>query len=88
MAETDQTLYRVYFDGNEGDSEGRYQLSLNKSKEDLAKIPGGPKVGMKVTIYMIAEIEMEAILEWSDRWNRWIARPIEGTIRDNHEKWD
>ena len=80
-------MYRIYFDGNEGDEDGRYGLWLDRSREGLAKIPGGPKEGMTVTIYMIGEIEMEAILEWNSRWNGWVARPIEGTIRENHETW-
>jgi hypothetical protein len=37
---------------------------------------------------MTGEIEMEAILEWSARWNGWTGRPVEGTVRDNHETWD
>jgi len=57
-------MYRVYFDGNEGTGDGRYGLWLSKSVQDLAKIPGGPKEGMIVTIYMIGEIEAEATLAW------------------------
>ena len=41
-----------------------------------------------VTIYMIGEIEMEATLEWDAAWLAWTARPVAGTIRDNHETWD
>jgi hypothetical protein len=43
---------------------------------------------MRVIIYMIGEIEMDATLEWNEQWNSWVARPIEDTIRDNHETWD
>jgi len=87
-------MHRVYFDGNEGpedrpdDPPNRYGLWLTKSEKDLAKIPGGPREGMLVTIYMIGEIEMEATLEWNPKWNGWTAKPVEGTIRDNHETWD
>jgi hypothetical protein len=88
LSESGNQLFRIYFDGNEGTENGSYGLWLKKSIEDLAKIPGGPRAGLKVTIYMIGEIEMEAILEWNERWNGWTARPIEGTVRDNHEKWD
>lgn len=55
--------HRIYFDSNDGDGEGRYGLWLNRSIEDLAKILGGPRRDMKVTIYQIGEIEMEAVLE-------------------------
>ena len=81
-------MHRIYFDGNEGTETNRYGLWLARSQEDLAKIPGGPREGMKVTIYMIGEIEMEAILEWNARWNGWTAQPIDGTVRSNREVWD
>jgi hypothetical protein len=81
-------LPRIYFDTNEGASADAYGLWLEKSKQDLAKIPGGPKEGMKITIYMIGEIEMEAVLEWNTDWNEWTAREIPHTTRPNHETWD
>jgi hypothetical protein len=67
-------MYRIYFDGNDGLDDKRYGLWLGKSTEDLAKIPGGPKERMQVTIYMTGEIEMEATLEWDEKWNAWTAR--------------
>jgi len=88
MADIAPALPRVYFDGNEATEANFYGLWLDKSRDDLAKIPGGPKEGMTITIYMIEEIEMEAILEWNENWNGWTARPIEGTVRENHDKWD
>jgi len=82
-------MYRVYFDGNEGVEDGRCGLWLNKSVQDLAKIPGGPKEGMIVTIYMIGQIEAEATLAWcGDPWTAWTARVIEGTFRPSDETWD
>jgi hypothetical protein len=81
-------MHRIYFDSNEGTEDWRYGLWLSKSIEELAKIPGGPKEGMLVTIYMIGEIEMEATLEWNARWDGWTARPLEGTVRPNTDTWD
>jgi hypothetical protein len=81
-------MQRIYFDSNEGPDDQSYGLWLSKSIDDLAKIPGGPKEGMRVTIYMIGEIEMEGTLEWNARWDAWTARPLEGTIRPNTESWD
>jgi hypothetical protein len=81
-------MHRIYFDSNEGTADGRYGHWLDKSCEDLAKIPDGPKEGMVVTIYMIGEIEGEATLEWcGDPWNAWTARPI-GAFRPNAETWE
>ena len=80
--------HRIYFDGNDSPDGDRYGLWLKKSREDLATIHGGPKRGLTVTIYMIGEIEMDAVLEWDEEWKSWTARPIEGTLRENHETWD
>jgi hypothetical protein len=44
------TMDRIYFDGTEGTETGQYGLWLSRSIEDLGKIPGGPKDGMKVTL--------------------------------------
>jgi hypothetical protein len=81
-------MHRIYFDGNEGPDSHRYGLWLDRSRQELAKIPGGPREGLIVTIYMIGEIEMEATLEWDNAWQGWTARPVEGTIRENREQWD
>jgi hypothetical protein len=81
-------MHRIYFDSNDCDEAQRYLLHLSRAREELAKISSGPKEGMQITIYMIGEIEMEATLEWNGQWNCWVARPVEGTMRDNHETWD
>jgi hypothetical protein len=81
-------MHRIYFDSNDRMALDLFGLWLDRSKSDLANIPGGPQDGMMVTIYMIGEIEMEAILEWSASGNAWTARPIEGTMRLNNEVWD
>jgi hypothetical protein len=82
-------MHRVYFDSNEGADDGRYGLWLDKSMRDLDRIPGGPREGMRVTIYMVGEVEVEATLEWcGEPWNAWVARPIKGMWRDNTESWD
>jgi len=73
-------MHRVYFDTNAGPGGvERYGLWLTKSVEDLAHIPGGPRDGMLVVIYMGGEVEAEATLEWDADWNGWTARPVAGT---------
>jgi len=79
---------RVYFDGNETEENDHYGLWLSKSMRDLAKIAGGPREGMLVTIYMVGEIEMEATLEWNAKLRAWTAKPILGSIRENTETWE
>ena len=73
-------MYRIYFDTNEGTLDG-YNLWLDRSKKDLAAIPGGPREGMLVIIYMTGELEMEAVLGFSADDSSWIARPVLGTIK-------
>jgi hypothetical protein len=57
-------MHRIYLDGHECPDKDRLGLWLDRSLQDLAKIPGGPREGMTVTIYMTGEFEMEATLEW------------------------
>jgi hypothetical protein len=75
-------LPRVYFDTNERPpGPDRYGLWLSASKEDLARIPGGPREGMRVIIYMDGELEMEAVLIFHSEWKAWTAQPIPGTTK-------
>ena len=75
-------MHRVYFDTNEGPpGHSRYGLWLNASQEDLARIPGGPRNGMTVTLYMTGELEMEAVLAFDADQNSWTAIPIPGTTK-------
>lgn len=73
-------MHRIYFDTNEG-VEGGYGLWLSASREDIARIPGGPQDGMRVIIYMAGEVEMEAVLAFMPEHAAWIASPVAGTIR-------
>jgi hypothetical protein len=81
-------MHRIYASGNDCDNEGSFVLWLDKSREDLANIPGGPCEGMMVTVYENGEFEMEATLEWDATLQVWTARPVPGTFRDNHDIWD
>jgi hypothetical protein len=71
----------IYFNTNEGDQAGRYDLGLPGSLEDIAAMDPGPKEGMRVIIYMSEELEMEAFLEFDVQHDRWMAIPIEGTLK-------
>ena len=74
-------MHRIYFDTNEGVEGGDYGLWLKASEEDIARIPGGPKDGMRVIIYMTGELEMEAILAFMPGRAVWTARPVPGTMK-------
>jgi hypothetical protein len=74
-------MHRIFFDANSRHESGSFRLWFEDSKNDLAKIPGGPKEGEKVTIYTPDELEMEAVLEWNPRWKYWTARGIAETVK-------
>lgn len=84
MSHQEHPLHRVAFSGNDFDSydwnNRRYVLKFPGSIADLAKIPGGPKPGMRVIIYETGELEMEAELEFDENWDCWMARAFHDTI--------
>ena len=81
MTNGSKDLCRIYFDSNEGDENGRFDLGIAGSLEDIAVLGARLKEGMRVVIYMSGELEMEAILEWDSRSNCWMGRPIEGSLK-------
>jgi hypothetical protein len=75
-------MHRIYFDSNEGTGgDDGYGLWLDASRKDLARIPGGPREGMQVVIYMTGELEMEAVLAFNAAIEAWMAVPITGTTK-------
>jgi len=74
-------MYRIYFDTNEGDASGRYYLGIPGSLKDIAPIAHHLKDELRIVMYMSHELEMEAMLEWDERNNCWMARPVEGTLK-------
>jgi hypothetical protein len=75
------TLYRIYFDTNDGTMSDGYPLCCKGSLEDIQPIAHQLKEGMRVIIYMTGELEMEAILEFDRGNNFWIGHPIEETLK-------
>jgi hypothetical protein len=77
-------LHRIYFDSNERhfDPKGiRYDLGLRSSLRDIALVADQLQEGMRVIIYMTGELEMEATLEFDQKYRCWMGRPIEGTTK-------
>ena len=69
-------MHRVFFDSNSGNpASGGYGLWFEKSLTDLAAIPGGPREGMRVIIYM-EDVEMEAMLTFDSGSKSWIGIPL------------
>jgi hypothetical protein len=73
-------MYRIYFDTNDMFG-GRYELGLPGSLRDIEPIADKLRDGMHVIIYMTNELEMEAVVSFDVERNRWMAAPVEGTIK-------
>ncbi len=72
-------MRRIFFDEN-GRTESGYWLLYENSLADLAQIENKHD-GMRVTLYMPDELELEAELFYDTSREVWIGRPIEGTVR-------
>jgi hypothetical protein len=72
---------RIYFDENAGDTRGRYDLGIQGSRRDLDILAGKLRNGLHVTLYDGQEIEVEAVLEFDQASNRWMASPLWNTLR-------
>jgi hypothetical protein len=72
---------RIYFDENAGDERGRYDLCIPGSRRDLEQLAGKLGNGVHVMLYDGQEIEVEAVLEFDQASNRWMALPLWDTIR-------
>ncbi len=71
-------MHRIYFDENAGDDRDRYDLGIPGS---LADIAGELSDGLHVILYDEQELEVEAVLEFEPRYNRWMARALWETLR-------
>jgi hypothetical protein len=79
-------MFRIYFDTNDADELGRYILNCRGSREDIAPIVDKLRIGMHVVVYMTDELEVEAVLDFDNRHNVWVASPIWSTIKYLSEK--
>jgi hypothetical protein len=74
-------MYRIYFDENEGDERGRYDLGIPGSLADIEPLADQLTDGMHVILYEDGTLEVEAILEFEPKYNSWMARPLWDTLR-------
>ena len=74
-------MYRIYFDENEGDDKGRYDLGIPGSLMDIETLEGKLCDGQYVILYEDGSLEVEAVLEWEPKYNIWMARPLWDTLR-------
>jgi hypothetical protein len=59
-----EKLPRIYFDTNEQVRDDTYSLGIAGSVEDIRRLGDSMSHGMRVTLYMTGELEVEAILEY------------------------
>jgi hypothetical protein len=74
-------MYRIYFDENEGDEQGRYDLGIPGSLRDIEPLAGNLTDGLHVILYEDGSLEIEAVLEFEPKYNIWMARPLWDTLR-------
>ena len=74
-------MYRIYFDENEGDELGRYDLSIPGSLQDIEPLADKLADGMHVILYEDGSFELEAVLEFEPTSSGWMARPLWDTLR-------
>ncbi len=72
---------RIYFDENASHERGRHDLGIPGSRRDLERLTGKLGNGVHVILYDDQEIEVEAVLEFDQASNRWMALPLWNTIR-------
>ncbi len=82
-----EELQPIRVDGNEMQDRNTWLLHLEMSVEDLERIPGGPKEGLKVKLIdyggsdtQRVDYELEAVLEYSNHLSCWLGVMEEGTL--------
>lgn len=74
------TLHRAFFDTNAAGMVDGYWLGFDQSRKDLEALGDDLREGLRVTIYMPNELEMDATLRFDAADAVWCAEPIEGTV--------
>jgi hypothetical protein len=74
-------MFRIYFDENERDNQGRFDLGIPGSLRDLEPLTGELVDGLHIILYEDGSLELEAILEFEPKYNVWMAHPLWDTLR-------
>jgi hypothetical protein len=74
-------MHRIYFDSNEGDERGRFDLGIPGALRDIEPISSDLTDGMHVILYDNEELEIEAVLEFDQEYQRWMASPLWNTLK-------
>ena len=61
-------MHGIYFDANEGDERGRFDLGVRGAPRDIEPISSELTDGMHVILYDSEELEIEAVLEFDQKY--------------------
>ena len=65
-------MRRIYFDANEGDEAGRFDLGILGAVRDIDPVASELTEGMRVILYDNEELEVEAVPEFHLASGRWM----------------
>jgi len=69
-------MHRIYFDSNDGDERGRLDLGIPGTLRNIQHISLDLTDEMHVILYDNEELEIEAVLELDQEYQRWMASPL------------
>ena len=78
-------MHRIYFDPNAGDERGRFDLGIPGALSDIELISSEFSDGMHVILYDNDQLEVEAVLEFDQKYQRWMAHPLWNTLKRLYE---
>jgi hypothetical protein len=78
-------MHRIYFDANEGDERGRFDLGIPGALRDIEPVASELTEGMHVILYDNEELEIEAMLEFDPKYRCWMANPLWNTLKRSYE---
>jgi len=78
-------MHGIYFDVNEGDERGRFDLGIPGALRDIDAVRSELTDGMHVILYDNEEVEVEAVIEFDQEYGRWMASPLWNTIKRSYE---
>ena len=70
----------IFFDSNAGDAESGFILWFPQSIEAINNLPGGPREGLEVELYMPEELTCRGRLTYDEELGYWKAVANVGTI--------
>ena len=74
--------FSIYADENNKTKDGKYELNIAGSLEDIKKYQKHLRPGMRVIFNVQDEFEVDGIIDFDPMFNLWIGQPDYNTKRD------